>query len=78
MVHDIIVWTQIILGSLFLNPLNLPGNIIFQTISPLLATQLQRKQQLHFTNLSSIDQTLAVEEAVYLIFNTSFFYLASY
>ena len=59
-------------ADFFLNPPNLPGNVIFQPITPLLATQLQRTQRLHFTSRSPIDQTLALEEAFYLIFNTSF------
>ena len=75
--RDAISWTQIILGSLCLNPPNLPRNIIFQPISPLLATQLQCMQQLHFISQYPIDQTLDLEEAVYLIFNT-YFHLSCY
>ena len=72
MCRDYIGFKQSILGSLCLNPPNLPGNVIFQPISPLLDTQLQRTQQLHFTSHSPIDQTLSLEESVYLIFNTFF------
>ena len=63
---------KIILFSLYLNPPNLLGNVIYQLISPLLATQLQRMQRLYFTSRSPIDQNLALKEAVYLIFDTYF------
>ena len=38
--RDAISWTQRILVSFCLNPPKLPGNMTFQPISPLLATQL--------------------------------------